>query len=117
MTVLQLEWNAKIVCLFGWLVVCLFVMKLLVLLSEKTKRGGDSFTIGMKCQDWTNSFCNSDKYIQQFKQILFVKRQREVVTVLQLEWNAKIGQDCVQTGNTEKQANAQIKDKVGVTKK
>ena len=53
MTVLQLEWNAKIVCLFGWLVVCLFVMKLLVLRCEKTKRSGDSFTIGMECQDWT----------------------------------------------------------------
>ena len=28
-----------------------FVIKLLVLLCEKTKRSGDSFTIGMECQD------------------------------------------------------------------
>ena len=34
------------------------------------------------------------------------------MTFLQLEWNAKIGQDCVQTGNTEKQANAQIEIKL-----
>ena len=105
------------VCFFVCLVVCLFVTKLILLFCEKTKRSGDIFTIGMECQDWTNTFCNSDKYIQQFKQILFVKRQREVVTFLQLEWNAKIGQDCAQTGNTEKQANARTKYKVGVNLK
>ena len=60
-----------------------FLMKLLAVAGvEKTKRSGDSFTIGM---EW-----NTEK----------------------LEWNAKIGQDSAQTGNTEKQANAQIKIKL-----